>query len=53
MIPPVDSLAKLTLFGALAGVIAYLLFRERLARVQLAGVATIVVGVGILSALRA
>src|SRR5205085_7384014 len=40
-------------FGALAGVMAYLLFRERLARVQVAGVATIVVGVGILSALRA
>src|SRR6266516_1875306 len=34
-------------FGALAGVIAYLLVRERLARMQLAGVATIVVGVGI------
>jgi drug/metabolite transporter (DMT)-like permease len=40
-------------FGALAGVIAFLLFRERLARVQVAGVATIAVGVGILSLLRA
>src|ERR687883_98724 len=39
-------------FGALAGVIAFLLFRERLARVQVAGVATIAVGVGILSFLR-
>src|ERR687884_515242 len=40
-------------FGALAGVIAFVLFRERLARVQVAGVATIAVGVGILSLLRA
>ena len=40
-------------FGALAGVIAFMLFGERLARVQLAGVATIAVGVGILSLLRA
>jgi EamA domain-containing membrane protein RarD len=34
-------------------VIASLLLRERLARVQLAGVATIAVGVGILSVLPA
>ena len=40
-------------FGALAGVIAFVLFRERLARVQVAGVATIAVGVGLLSLLRA
>src|SRR5438876_797526 len=40
-------------FGALAGVVAYLLFRERLARVQLAGVTAIVVGVGTLSVLQA
>jgi len=40
-------------FAALAAVAAYLLFGERLARVQLAGVASIVVGVGVLSALQA
>jgi drug/metabolite transporter (DMT)-like permease len=38
-------------FAAVAAVAAYLLFGERLARVQLAGVALIVVGVGVLSAL--
>ena len=40
-------------FGALAGVIAYLFFHERLARVQVAGVAAIVLGVGTLSLLQA
>jgi drug/metabolite transporter (DMT)-like permease len=40
-------------FAAVAAVAAYLLFGERLARVQLAGVALIVVGVGVLSALEA
>jgi drug/metabolite transporter (DMT)-like permease len=38
-------------FAAIAAVAAYFLFGERLARVQLAGVALIVVGVGVLSAL--
>ncbi len=40
-------------FAAIAAVAAYLLFGERLARVQLAGVASIVVGVGVLTALQA
>jgi drug/metabolite transporter (DMT)-like permease len=40
-------------FAAVAAVAAYFLFGERLARVQLAGVALIVVGVGVLSALEA
>lgn len=40
-------------FAALAAVGAFLLFHERLARVQLAGVAAIVVGVGVLSLLQA
>ena len=40
-------------FGAIAAVAAYFLFRERLAPVQLAGVAVIVAGVGTLSGLRA
>jgi drug/metabolite transporter (DMT)-like permease len=40
-------------FAAIAGVAAFLLFRERLAPVQVAGVATIVVGVSVLSALQA
>jgi drug/metabolite transporter (DMT)-like permease len=40
-------------FAAVAAVAAYLLFGERLARVQVAGVALIVVGVGVLSALEA
>jgi drug/metabolite transporter (DMT)-like permease len=39
-------------FAAIAAVAAYLLFGERLARVQLAGVTSIVVGVGILSVLQ-
>jgi drug/metabolite transporter (DMT)-like permease len=38
-------------FAAIAAVAAYFLFGERLARVQLAGVALIVLGVGVLSAL--
>jgi drug/metabolite transporter (DMT)-like permease len=40
-------------FAAVAAVAAYLLFGERLGRVQLAGVALIVAGVGVLSALEA
>jgi drug/metabolite transporter (DMT)-like permease len=40
-------------FGAIAGGAAYLLFRERLARVQLVGVVLIVVGVSVLSGLQA
>jgi uncharacterized membrane protein len=39
-------------FAALAAIAAYVLFHERLARVQLAGVATIVVGVAILAGVR-
>jgi drug/metabolite transporter (DMT)-like permease len=39
-------------FGAIAGVAAFLLFRERLAAVQLAGVAMIVLGVSLLSILQ-
>jgi drug/metabolite transporter (DMT)-like permease len=40
-------------FAALAGIAAYFLFGERLSRIQLAGVVTVVVGVAVLSALRA
>jgi drug/metabolite transporter (DMT)-like permease len=40
-------------FAAIAAVAAYLLFGERLGRMQLTGVATIVVGVGILSGVQA
>jgi drug/metabolite transporter (DMT)-like permease len=40
-------------FAAAAAVAAYFLFGERLARVQLAGVALIVVGVGVLAAIEA
>jgi drug/metabolite transporter (DMT)-like permease len=40
-------------FAALAAVAAFLLFRERLSRVQLTGVAVIVVGVAALTALQA
>jgi drug/metabolite transporter (DMT)-like permease len=40
-------------FAALAAVAAYVLFRERLSRVQLLGVCTVVAGVALLSALRA
>jgi drug/metabolite transporter (DMT)-like permease len=40
-------------FAAIAGVAAYLLFRERLAPVQILGVATIVAGVSVLSILQA
>ena len=39
-------------FGAIAGIAAFFLFRERLARVQLIGVVTIVVGVSALSVLQ-
>jgi drug/metabolite transporter (DMT)-like permease len=40
-------------FGAVAAVAAYFLFGERLARTQIVGVAVILVGVGVLSAIRA
>ena len=40
-------------FAGLAALGAYFLFGERLSRVQLAGVCTVVVGVAVLSALRA
>ena len=40
-------------FAALAAVAAYFLFRERLSRVQLVGVVTIVAGVAVLTALQA
>lgn len=40
-------------FAAIAGVAAYLLFRERLSRLQLTGVAVIVVAVGALSGVQA
>ena len=40
-------------FATLAGVAAYILFRERLTRIQLVGVLTVVTGVALLSALRA
>jgi drug/metabolite transporter (DMT)-like permease len=39
-------------FGAIAGLAAFFLFRERLARVQLVGVVMIVVGVSVLSVLQ-
>jgi len=42
-----------SLFGAIAGVAAYLLFAERLSRLQFAGVATIVVGVATLAGFQA
>jgi drug/metabolite transporter (DMT)-like permease len=40
-------------FAAISVVLAYLLFSERLSRVQLVGVATVIAGVALLSALRA
>jgi drug/metabolite transporter (DMT)-like permease len=40
-------------FAALAAVGAFVLFRERLARIQVAGAVTIVLGVAALSGLRA
>jgi drug/metabolite transporter (DMT)-like permease len=40
-------------FGGMAAVAAYALFGERLARVQVAGVATVVAGVALLSAIQA
>jgi drug/metabolite transporter (DMT)-like permease len=40
-------------FAAISGVAAYLLFRERLTRWQLGGVALVIVGVAVLSAVRA
>jgi drug/metabolite transporter (DMT)-like permease len=40
-------------FAAIAGVAAYFLFRERLAPVQIAGVATIIAGVAVLSVFQA
>jgi drug/metabolite transporter (DMT)-like permease len=39
-------------FGGLAALAAYLVFRERLSRMQLAGVGTVLVGVALLSALQ-
>jgi drug/metabolite transporter (DMT)-like permease len=39
-------------FGAIAAVVALVLFRERLARVQIMGVVTIACGVALLAALR-
>jgi drug/metabolite transporter (DMT)-like permease len=42
-----------SLFGALAAVLAAVLFGERLARVQVAGVGTIAAGVALLTALHA
>ena len=38
-------------FAAISAVIGYLAFRERLARIQVVGVATIVIGVSVLGAL--
>jgi drug/metabolite transporter (DMT)-like permease len=40
-------------FGAIAAVAAFVIFRERLARPQVAGVAAIAIGVAILTALQA
>ena len=40
-------------FAAIAAVAAYFVFRERLTRVQVAGVATIVIGVAVLTVLQA
>lgn len=40
-------------FGAIAAVAGYYLFGERLTRIQLAGVITLLVGVGVLSAVQA
>jgi drug/metabolite transporter (DMT)-like permease len=40
-------------FAAIAAVAAFVLFRERLARVQVVGVAVIAVGVAVLTALQA
>jgi multidrug transporter EmrE-like cation transporter len=39
-------------FAALAGIAGYTLFGERLSRVRLAGVCTVIAGVALLSALR-
>ena len=39
-------------FAALSAIFAFFFFRERLARLQLVGVSTIVVGVAVLTALR-
>ena len=40
-------------FATIAAVIAYFLFNDRLSRIQLAGVSSVIVGVALLSALRA
>ena len=40
-------------FAAIAGVAAYLLFRERLSRLQICGVALVVIGVAALTAVQA
>jgi drug/metabolite transporter (DMT)-like permease len=52
-----DSLAIAAVIGSqfagLSAVLAYVLFRERLRRIQIAGVVAIAIGVGVLSALHA
>jgi drug/metabolite transporter (DMT)-like permease len=40
-------------FAAIAAIAAYFLFGERLSRLQVAGVATIAIGVGLLAAVQA
>ena len=40
-------------FATIAAVVAYFLFKDRLSRIQLAGVSSVIVGVALLSALRA
>jgi drug/metabolite transporter (DMT)-like permease len=40
-------------FAALAALAGYLLFKERLSRIQVVGVATVLIGVAVLSAIRA
>jgi drug/metabolite transporter (DMT)-like permease len=40
-------------FAALSAVVAYLIFHERLSRVQVLGVSVVIVGVAVLSGLRA
>ena len=40
-------------FAAIAAIAAFVLFRERLARIQIVGVAVIAVGVAVLTALQA
>ncbi|HEY5031738.1 MAG TPA: DMT family transporter [Actinomycetes bacterium] len=40
-------------FAAISGIAAYVLFRERLSRLQIGGVSVIIIGVSVLSAVRA